>query len=489
MYDMTPLTRYEVAGAGAAAFLQRMTTNNVDKSVGSVTYTLLLDENGGIRSDITVARLADTRFQVGVNGPMDFDWFSRHLPGDVTLRDITGGTCCVGVWGPRARDMVAPLCPDDLSHEAFKYFRALQTYLGAIPVTMLRVSYVGELGWEIYTSAEYGAALWDLLFEAGQAHDVIAAGRIAFNSLRIEKGYRLWGTDMTAEHQPAAAGVEFAVKMTKDDFIGKTALEHAAAPQKVLRSIVFDEPTAVVLGKEPVFVDDRLRRLRDQRRVFADDRTHHRLRLAARRNGGGRPRRRRLPRHPVCGHRARRARGRSRDGADQEVALWDTTSSSSVSAGWAAPPRITWPPGVSACSGWRSSLPHTTRAPATAGRASSGSPTSRTRPTCRCCCGPTNCGTNSRPTPAMEVYRLTGGLFIGPPDALTVAGSLRASREWGLPHEMLDAAEIRRRFPTFTPNPGDIALYEAKAGFARPEMTVQAHIDLAETAGADTAFR
>jgi glycine cleavage system aminomethyltransferase T len=188
---------------------------------------------------------------------MDFDWFSRHLPGDVTLRDITGGTCCVGVWGPRARDTVAPLCPDDLSHEKFKYFRALQTYLGAIPVTMLRVSYVGELGWEIYTSAEYGAALWDLLFDAGQAHDVIAAGRIAFNSLRIEKAYRLWGTDMTAEHQPAAAGVEFAVKMNKDDFIGKTALEHAAAPQKVLCSIVFDEPTAVVLGKEPVFVDDR----------------------------------------------------------------------------------------------------------------------------------------------------------------------------------------------------------------------------------------
>ena len=146
-----------------------MTTNNVDKSVGSVTYTLLLDETGGIRSDITVARLADDRFQVAVNGPMDFDWFSRHLPDDVTVRDITGGTCCVGVWGPRARDMVQPLCPDDLSHEAFKYFRALQTYLGAIPVTMMRVSYVGELGWEIYTSAEYGAALWDLLFEAGQA--------------------------------------------------------------------------------------------------------------------------------------------------------------------------------------------------------------------------------------------------------------------------------------------------------------------------------
>ncbi len=254
MYDMTPLTRYHVAGPGAAAFLQRMTTNNVDKSIGSVTYTLLLDETGGIRSDITVARLGEHDFQVAVNGPMDFDWLHRHLPDDVTLRDITGGTCCIGVWGPLARDMVQPLCPDDLSHEGLKYFRAKQTYLDAIPVTMLRVSYVGELGWEIYTSAEYGAALWDLLADAGKRHGVIAAGRIAFNSLRIEKGYRLWGTDMTAEHQPAAAGLDFAVKMNKN-FIGKAALGNA--PENMLRSIVFDDPTAVVLGKEPVYIDSR----------------------------------------------------------------------------------------------------------------------------------------------------------------------------------------------------------------------------------------
>jgi glycine cleavage system aminomethyltransferase T/glycine/D-amino acid oxidase-like deaminating enzyme len=257
MYDMTPLTRYEIAGPRALAFLQQLTTNNIDKSVGSVTYTLLLDETGGIRSDLTVSRLGTATFQVGANGPMDFDWFSRHLPpdGSVTLRDITGATCCIGVWGPLARDLVQPLCCDDLSHEAFKYFRALATYLDAIPVTMMRVSYVGELGWEVYTSAEYGAALWDLLWQAGATQEVIAAGRIAFNSLRIEKGYRSWGTDMTVEHLPAAAGIDFAVRMAKEDFIGKPALAAAAPPAKILRSIVFDEPTAVVLGKEPVFVN------------------------------------------------------------------------------------------------------------------------------------------------------------------------------------------------------------------------------------------
>lgn len=256
MYDMTPLTRYEVSGPGAVAFLQRMTTNNVDKSVGSVTYTLLLDESGGVRSDLTVARLTPDAFQVGANSPMDFDWLTRHKPADVAVRDITGGTCCLGVWGPDARDVIAPLCPDDISHDGFKYFRAIHTHLSAIPVTMMRVSYVGELGWEIYTSAEYGSALWDLVSDAGRPFGIIPAGRIAFNSLRIEKGYRSWGTDMTAEHLPAAAGLDFAVRMAKEsDFVGKRALQQASAPTSVLRSIVLDDRDAAVLGKEPVSVD------------------------------------------------------------------------------------------------------------------------------------------------------------------------------------------------------------------------------------------
>ncbi len=323
MYDMTPLTRYEVAGRGAAALLQRLTTNNVDKSVGSVTYTMLLDETGGVRSDLTVARLAADRFQVGANGPMDFDWLTRHLPddGSVTVRDITGATCCVGVWGPAARDMVAPLCSDDLSHEGFKYFRALRTHLGAIPVTMMRVSYVGELGWEIYADAAYGAALWDLLWAAGQEHDVIAAGRIAFNSLRIEKAYRAWGTDMTAEHLPAAAGLDFAVRMNKDDFVGKAALEAAPPPEKALRSIVFHDPTAVVLGKEPVYLADGgdcVGYVTSAAYSATVGRSIAYAWLPAATDAGdvvgGR-----LPREPLRRNGSRRAGRRSRDGADQAM--------------------------------------------------------------------------------------------------------------------------------------------------------------------------
>ncbi|MFE0177571.1 FAD-dependent oxidoreductase [Streptomyces sp. NPDC059002] len=255
LYDMTPLRRLAVTGPGSLAFLQRMTTNNLAKRPGSVTYTLLLDEAGGIRSDLTVARLAPDRFQVGANSPADLDWLLRHAPRDVHIADITPGTCCVGVWGPLARALVQPLTRDDFSHEAFGYFKAKETAIGHVPVTAMRLSYVGELGWELYTSADLGLRLWDTLWEAGREHGAVAAGRSAFNSLRLEKGYRAWGHDMTTEHDPYEAGVGFAVRMEKGDFVGRAALEALGAPTRRLTPLLLDDPSAVVLGKEPVYVD------------------------------------------------------------------------------------------------------------------------------------------------------------------------------------------------------------------------------------------
>ncbi|MER6841538.1 GcvT family protein [Streptomyces platensis] len=269
LYDMTPLRRLEVTGPGALAFLQRMTSNNLAKKPGAVTYTLLLDETGGIRSDLTVARLAPDRFQVGANSGADLDWLLRHAPdggpsrssgaesGGVQVRDITSGTCCIGVWGPLARALVQPLTRDDFSHQAFGYFRAKQTYLGHVPVTAMRLSYVGELGWELYTTADMGLRLWDTLWETGQEHGVIAAGRSAFNSLRLEKGYRAWGHDMTTEHDPYEAGVGFAVRPAKGDFVGRAALAGRSedTASRRLTCLTLDDPAAVVLGKEPVLVD------------------------------------------------------------------------------------------------------------------------------------------------------------------------------------------------------------------------------------------
>ncbi|MFE1172997.1 FAD-dependent oxidoreductase [Streptomyces sp. NPDC058773] len=256
LYDMTPLRRLEVTGPGALAFLQRMTSNNLAKKPGAVTYTLLLDETGGIRSDLTVARLAPDRFQVGANSGADLDWLLRHAPDEgVQVRDLTSGTCCIGVWGPLARALVQPLTRDDFSHQAFGYFRAKQTYLGHVPVTAMRLSYVGELGWELYTTADLGLRLWDTLWEAGREHGVIAAGRSAFNSLRLEKGYRAWGHDMTTEHDPYEAGVGFAVRPAKGDFLGRAALAGRSEEtvSRRLTCLTLDDPAAVVLGKEPVF--------------------------------------------------------------------------------------------------------------------------------------------------------------------------------------------------------------------------------------------
>jgi len=260
MYDMTALKRLEISGPGAADFLEGLVTSKVAKSVGSVTYTLLLDHDGGIRSDITVARLARDVFQVGANGNLDLDWFTRHLPADgtVQVRDITPGTCCIGLWGPLARKVLQPLTDEDFSNDGLKYFRAKRAYIGSVPVTAMRLSYVGELGWELYTTADQGLKLWDTLWQAAQPLGGVIAGRGAFNSLRLEKGYRSFGTDMTYEHDPYEAGVGFAVKLDKDDFIGKAALERRKADvRRKLTCLTIDDPQSVVMGKEPVYDGDR----------------------------------------------------------------------------------------------------------------------------------------------------------------------------------------------------------------------------------------
>jgi glycine cleavage system aminomethyltransferase T/glycine/D-amino acid oxidase-like deaminating enzyme len=255
LFDMTTLKRAEVRGPGALGFLQQMTTANLDRPPGYVTYALMLDERGGIRSDITVARLGSSRFQLGLNGPRDVDWLERHLPtrGDVFVTDITPGTCCIGLWGPAAREIIQDLSTDDFSSEGFGFFRAREVYVREVPVVALRLSYVGELGWELYATADLGLRLWDLLWEAGTRRGLIAAGRGAFASMRLEKGYRSWGQDMWSAHDPFEAGLGFAVRMDKDDFTGRSALmqRREEGPRRCLCCLVIDDGT-VVMGKEPV---------------------------------------------------------------------------------------------------------------------------------------------------------------------------------------------------------------------------------------------
>jgi len=266
VFDESSFAKIDVSGPGAAAFLESLCANRVARDVGAVTYTQMLNPRGGIECDFTVTRLADDRFRIVTGtafGQHDLAWLRAHAPrdasaGSVTVADVTSAFACFGVWGPQARALVQPLTTADLSNEAFPYMHARELAIGPVPCLAVRVTYVGELGWELYCPAEFGARLWDLLWAAGAGHGLVAGGYKAIDSLRLEKGYRVWGADITPEESPFAAGLGFAVKLDKEDFVGRDALAAAAEPEHVLRCLVLDDARSVALGSEPVRVGDRL---------------------------------------------------------------------------------------------------------------------------------------------------------------------------------------------------------------------------------------
>jgi glycine cleavage system aminomethyltransferase T/glycine/D-amino acid oxidase-like deaminating enzyme len=250
LYDMTSLRRLEVSGPGALGLLDHLTTTRMDKRPGSVSYTLMLDGHGGIRSDITVARLDDERFWVGTNGAQDQAWITGQARGQgapVEVRDVTGSVCCLGLWGPAAAAVISPLVDADVD---FPYFSLRHLHVGEVPVTALRVSYVGEYGWELCTTADYGQRLWDLLARAGADHGLLPVGRGALEGMRLEKGYRAWGRDMSAVDSPDEAGLGWAVNRALD-FVGRAALDDRPVTRR-LRTLTLDDPDRVVLGGETV---------------------------------------------------------------------------------------------------------------------------------------------------------------------------------------------------------------------------------------------
>jgi len=263
LFDLTPFTKVEIRGSGAVGFLQNLAANDVDRPIGTVVYTAMCAPRGGIMCDLTITRIGDEEFFVvtgGAVGRHDIAWMRRHLPtdGSVHLEDRTSALCCVGVWGPRARDLVAGLTADDVSNTAFPYMTARELHLAAVPVRALRISYVGELGWEIYAPTEFGLTLWDALWEAGRPLGAIACGGAAYDAMRLEKGYRLWGADIDEEHDPYEAGLGWAVKLGKSAFLGRGTLAQAKEQgvRRRLRCLVVDDPTVVAVGKEPILDGD-----------------------------------------------------------------------------------------------------------------------------------------------------------------------------------------------------------------------------------------
>ena len=260
LFDESSFAKLEISGPGALAFLERMCANRIDRPVGSIVYTQLLDPRGGIQADLTVTRVAEETFLMVTGtafGNHDAAWLRGHLPSDhsVAIRDITAGRVCFGLWGPRARDILGAVTRADVSDAGFPYLTARELSVGHVPALALRVTYVGELGWELYAGADYGRTLWSTLWEAGRAHGLVAAGYRAIEALRLEKGYRAWASDITPDETPFDAGLGFAVALDKGvDFLGRAALvaARAAGPRKRLRCLVLDDPRSVCLGNEPV---------------------------------------------------------------------------------------------------------------------------------------------------------------------------------------------------------------------------------------------
>jgi glycine cleavage system aminomethyltransferase T/glycine/D-amino acid oxidase-like deaminating enzyme len=259
LYDLTPFAKFEVEGPDAEAFLERVCANRVGRPVGTIVYTAMLTPRGKIRCDLTVTREDEDRFRVvtgGVSGQHDLAWLrAQARDGErVRVAERTGATFVLGLWGPRARTILQAVTDADVTNEAFPYMTARYLDVGEVGrVWAQRISYVGELGWELYGEFAMGRRAWDLLWEAGRGHGLVAAGLGAFDTLRLEKGYRLWGQDIHAEYDPLEAGIGFAVRWAKD-FQGKPALEAARerGVARRLRPMLLDDPAAVVLGKEPI---------------------------------------------------------------------------------------------------------------------------------------------------------------------------------------------------------------------------------------------
>ncbi|MGH2860051.1 MAG: GcvT family protein [Solirubrobacteraceae bacterium] len=254
LFDESSFSKLELSGPGAASLLEHLCDNRVVRELGQITYTQMLNRHGGIECDFTVTRVAEELFQIVTGtafGQHDAAWIRGQLPddGSVTLADVTSRWACFGLWGPLAHDVLAPLTPDPLD---FGYMRMRELTVGDVPVRALRVTYVGEYGWELYCPSEYGLGLWRTLWESGQPHGLVAGGYRAIDSLRLEKGYRAWAADITPDESPFEAGLEFCVASDKD-FNGARALRERSLARR-LRCITLAEPRAVALGNEPVRV-------------------------------------------------------------------------------------------------------------------------------------------------------------------------------------------------------------------------------------------
>jgi glycine cleavage system aminomethyltransferase T len=266
LFDQSSFAKFLVQGPDAETVLNRISANDMAVEPGRIVYTQWLNARGGIEADLTITRLAGDAYMV-VSGAgtqiRDFAWLKRHLgDGDrAVATDVTSGVAVLSLMGPNARALLQAVTDADLSNEAFPFLASREIEIGFARVRASRITYVGELGWELYMDAEYVAGVFDTLVAAGERHGLKHAGYHALNSLRIEKGYRHWGHDITTDENPFQAGLSFAVRFDKNaDFIGRDALQGLRdhVPIKRLVQFALEDPEPMLYHNEPIWRDGEL---------------------------------------------------------------------------------------------------------------------------------------------------------------------------------------------------------------------------------------
>ena len=267
MFDLTAFCIFDIVGPGALESVQGVSMRQMDVKLGKVVYTPVLTPRGGFRSDLTIMRLADDHFRVvtgGAHGMADLKWFRDHLVGDAQIFDLTSSWCTLGLWGPRARDILASTTGDDVSHEGFPFATCRTIEMGSLRVLASRISYVGDLGWELYVPIDQGLKLWDTVAEAGQPHGVVPAGIGVYGTTgRLEKCYRAFGFELDGEYDVVEAGMAWG-KVKDEDFVGKEAhVRHRSEdPATVMCTLTVDDHTAAdgrrryMLGGEAIQTRD-----------------------------------------------------------------------------------------------------------------------------------------------------------------------------------------------------------------------------------------
>lgn len=267
LFDLTSFGKIEVSGPGALPLLQRVSDSDMDKPVGSATYTQFLNTRGGVEADLTITRLAQDKFWVITGSAFignDLAWLRMHYQpddGPVTIRDITMDWACLALWGPKARSVLQKLTKDDISNEALPYLHAKTIHVNGIDIWAQRVSYVGELGWELYVPTERATVVWDALLKAGEEFDIEVGGYKVLDSLRLEKGYRYYTADVTPLENPYEGGLGFCVDLNKSDFIGKQALakqKQDGVKRKLCTVVLDNDEFTQIYGGEAVYHDGKV---------------------------------------------------------------------------------------------------------------------------------------------------------------------------------------------------------------------------------------